>query len=144
MNKLIRHICFFLAFFMILALPANAAENAGSRASNYFMSTSVYLYKTSDTSFEVWFEAAAVDIMEEIGASEIKVQRSSDGANWTTMKTYSMDTYSNMTDCNTGIHTDCVTYTGTRGYYYRAYITLYARNSSGTGILYRYTSSIRL
>lgn len=144
MKQLSKYICFVLIAAMILTTPAYAAEVSTPRASNYFLSSCVYLYKISDTKFEVWFEVAALGIMDEVGASVIKVQRSSDGENWTTMKTYTKETYSQMICENTGTHTDCVSYTGTQGYYYRAYIILYAKNSSGTGELYRYTSPIRL
>ena len=144
MKKLFRYACGFLAILMILAVPAHAAGSANSRASSFFVSTSVYLYKLTDTTFEAWFEAAGVGIMDEIGASEIRIQRSLNQENWTTVKTYTKDAYSNLIDTNTGMHTDCITYTGTRGYYYRAYITLYAKNSNGTGVLYRYTSAIKL
>lgn len=82
--------------------------------------------------------------MTELGASIIKVQRSSDGANWTTMKTFYKEDYSQMICTNTVCHAAYVTYTGTRGYYYRAYIELYAKNSSGTGIMPEYTSTIQL
>lgn len=144
MKRLFRYVCGFLTVAMVLSMTAHAAENIGSRASSYFVSTSVYLYKVSNATFEVWFEAAGVGIMDEIGASTIRIQRSSDQENWTTVKTYTKDSYSHLIDTNTGMHADCVTYTGTQGYYYRAYITLYAKNSNGTGLLYRYTSVIKL
>jgi hypothetical protein len=128
-----------LAMVIILAVPAQAAD---ARSSSFFTRSSVYLYETSGTTFQAWFEVTAVRTMDKIGAKEIKIQRSSDNENWTTMKTYSMDDYSNMICENTVGHAACVTYTGTRGYYYRAYITLYAKDSTGTGTWTRYTSSI--
>lgn len=145
MKRFIKCVCFFLAILTLVANPALAAENVEPRASSYFMASSVYLWKTTGTTFEVWFDVTAVGGMDELGAKTIKVQRSSDNETWTTMKTFSKDDYySQMIDEDTCHHANCVTYTGTAGYYYRAYIVLYAKNSSGTGEVYRYTASIKL
>ena len=144
MKRFSRIVCMLLAVVMVFAAPAAAIENENSRASNFFMSSDVYLYQTTSTQFRVWFEVSALGGMDKLGASEIKVQRSSDNENWTTMKTYTMDSYSNMICENTGAHASYVTYTGQTGYYYRAKITLYAENSSGFGEWDRTTSSILL
>ena len=144
MKRFSRLICMMLAAAMLLAIPAAAAENAEPRASSFFMSTDVYLYQTSSTQFQAWFEVSALYPMDKVGASEIKIQESSDDENWTTVKTFSMAYYSNMIDENSGAHASYVTYTGTTGKYYRAKITLYAENSTGFGERIRYTSSILL
>lgn len=144
MKRFSRLICMMLAAVMLLAIPAAASENAEPRASSFFGSTDVYLYKTSSTQFQAWFEVSALYTMDKVGASEIKIQESSDDENWTTVKTFSMAYYSNMIDENSGAHASYVTYTGTTGKYYRAKITLYAENSTGVGERIRYTSSILL
>lgn len=130
MRRLTRCICVILVLASLFTIPAVAAEQ---RSSDFFMCSSVYLWKISDTQFEVWFDVTAVQSMAELGASEIKVQRSTDKENWTTMQTYKKANYSQMIDTNTVAHADCVTYTYTSGYYYRAIVVLYAKNSSGTG-----------
>ena len=144
MKRFSRIVCILLVVVMVLATPAAAVENGNARASNYFASHSVYLYQTTSTQFEAWFEVTALGGMDKLGASEIKIQRSSDGSTWTTMKTYSMSSYTNLICENTGFHASYITYTGQAGYYYRAKITLYAENSSGVGEWIRYTSSIQL
>lgn len=144
MKRLSKLICMLLAATMLLAFPAAAAENAEPRASSFFMSSDVYLYQTSSTQFEAWFEVSALGIMDKVGASEIKIQESSDGENWTTVKTYSKSSYTNLIREDSGVHSSYVTYTGTTGNYYRAKITLYAENSTGFGERIRYTSSILL
>ena len=141
MKSLKRYTCFLLIAALLLATPVFAAE---PRASDYFLSSSVYLHKTSGTTFEAWFEVNCLSIMDEVGASVVKIQRSSDGVNWTTMRTYNKESYTSMTDTNTSAHYSCVSYTGTAGYYYRAFIILYAKKGNGTGEVYRYTASIKL
>lgn len=144
MKRFSRMISLLLAVVMALAIPAAAMENENARASSFFGSSDVYLYKTSSTKFQAWFEVSALYTMDEVGASEIKIQESSDGENWTTVKTCTMANYSNLVCENTGAHASYVSYTGTVGKYYRAKITLYAKNSTGTGYWTRYTSSIQL
>ena len=82
--------------------------------------------------------------MTELGASEIQVQRSTDERNWTTVRTYYKANYSQMTDTNTASYANCVSYTATTGYYYRAVVTLYARNSSGSGYMQEVTATLNL
>lgn len=139
MKQFIKCICLVLSLVMLLAVPAQAAD---ARSSSFFARSSVYLYETSSTTFQAWFDVTGMRTMDKIGAKEIKIQRSSDNENWTTMKTYSMADYPSLICENTAAHSACVTYTGTSGYYYRAYITLYAKDSTGTGTWTRYTSSI--
>ena len=144
MKRFSRLICMMLAAVMLLAIPAAAAENAEPRASSFFGSTDVDLYKTSSTQLQAWFEVSALYTMDKVGASEVKIQESSDGENWTTVKTCTMANYSNLICENTGFHASYISYTGITGKYYRAKITLYAENSTGVGERIRYTSSILL
>jgi len=135
-----RSICVILVIAMMLAVPVLAETETAVTpyASSYFISYCAYLYKTTGTTFEVWFEVVARSGMDELGVSEIKVQRSADGNNWTTMRTYTPEYYPQMICEDTGAHGDCVTYTGTAGYQYRAYITFYAKNSGGYAKRYVY------
>lgn len=140
MKRLLQCISLLLVMAMLMTIPAFAA--GAPKASYYFTRLSTYLEKTSGTTFDVWFDVTATGIMDEVGVSSIKIQRSSDKSSWTTVKTFLKENYSQMTDDNTAAHADCVTYTGTTGYYYRAKVTFYAENSSGTGEYVMYTSTI--
>lgn len=142
MKRFTQLACLILIFSMVLAIPVFAAET-GTRASDYFMASSCYLYIISNTEFEVWFDVTSIRMMDELGASEIKVQRSTDKQNWSTVQTYSKEDYPQMICTNTGSHADCVTYSSAEsGYYYRAMVTLYAKNSTGIAEYIRYTSYI--
>lgn len=142
MKRFARYICMLLVLTMMLAIPALAAESAVTRASSFFGGSSVYLCNVSGNSFEAWFDVTAVRTMDAIGAKIIKIQRSSDGVNWTTVKTCSKDNYLYLVDYNTVTHGAGVSYTGTSGYYYRAYIQLYAKSGVDTATMDRYTSKI--
>lgn len=144
MKRVTQAICLILILSMALAIPAFAAE-ASTWASNYFMSYSHYLWKVSDTHFEVWFDVVAIRGMDELGASEIKVQRSSDGVNWETVQTYSKADYPNMICYDTGAHSSYVNYYDAEpGYYYRGRVDYYAKRGNGMASNTKYTSSITM
>lgn len=144
MKRFIRIVCFIMVATVLLTTGAMAAENENQRASNYFGSYSVYLHKISSTQFQAWFEVVAVAGMQKLGARTIEIQRSTNKVNWTTVATYEMEDYSSMTASNTSFHDGYVTYTYTSGYYYRAYVELYAKNSNGTAVYDAYTSYLDL
>lgn len=143
MKRFTQLVCLLLVCSMILAVPAFAAEST-TRASNYFGETSCYLWKTSSTEFQVWFDVTAIKTMEELGTSVIIVQRSSDTENWENMKTYYKEDYGQMICKNTVAHASYVTYTATPGYYYRAYVKFYAKLDNGTAVYPDYTSYIKM
>lgn len=144
MKKLTKSICLIVALTILLSVPVSAAENSAPKASNYFAASSTYLWKANSTTFEAWFEITAVAGMDELGVESIKIQRSSDRENWTTMYTYKSELYPHLIATDTGYHSGYVTYTGSPGYYYRAIVTYYAKNGTGTAYSTKYTSSMLL
>lgn len=141
MKRFLKGICLMLAMSLLLSVPAFAApqQEAGTYSSSYFSMTDQYLWRVSDTEVQVWFEVVAVRGMDQLGTSLIKVQRSTDRTNWETMQTYTPEDYPQMLCPNTGMHADCVTYTYTSGYYYRAFVTFYASRDNGIGKFSMYT-----
>lgn len=144
MKRFTLFLCLLFVLSSVLVMPALAEEASDARSSSYFMSSSVYLWKTTGSQFQAWFEVTGMSTMTKIGTSEIKIQRSTDKENWTTVATYSMDDYSQMVKSNSVYHEGYVTYTYTTGYYYRAKVTLYAKNSSGAAYMTEYTSYLDL
>lgn len=142
MKRFVRCAYFVLAIVMVLTVPVFATESTVPKSSSFFMKSSVYLCNVSGNSFEAWFDVTGTGTMDAIGANFIKIQRSSDGINWTTVRTCAKENYLYLVDYNTVLHGAGVSHTGTGGYYYRAYIQLYAKNSSGYGTMDRYTSAI--
>lgn len=143
MKRFSRMMCLFLSVAMLLAIPAHAAEAGNSRASSYFGSSAVYLYRTTGSSFQAWFEVTCVRTMDQVGAKEIKIQRSEDNVNWSTVYTFTMnDHYSTLIRENKAGHMACVNYTGSHGCYYRAYYKLYAKDETGSGTWARYSEVI--
>lgn len=146
MKKLMRIVCLVLAVSLLLAVPAYAESTVEPRESAFFASYGTDLYKASSTSFEVWFDVNSnAAMMDVLGVSEIVVYRSADQQSWTQMRTYDMEDYSEMTDTYCFSHTGYVTYNyATTGYYYRARVTFYAKDSRGTGMRDVYTEILRM
>ena len=141
MKRFLRCVCLVLAMTLCLSVPAfaAAAPEAGTYSSAYFAVTDQYLWRVSDTEVQVWFEVIAMRGMEQLGTSLIKVQRSTDQSNWETMQVYTPEDYPQMLCPNTGAHSECVSYTYTSGYYYRAFVTFYATRNGGIGKFSMYT-----
>lgn len=131
MKRFVKCLCLILALSLFLAIPV-AAEEAAPYGSRFFGSRDAYLWRTSDTSFQAWFEVTAVRGMTQLGAEYIDIERSSDGVNWRVVKTYDRDDFSNLIAYNTGNHCSYVTFNEMEpGYQYRMYVELYAKDSSG-------------
>lgn len=146
MKKFTRFAAMILVLSLVLAIPAYAESTIEPRGSAFFASYGTDLYKTSSSSFQIWFDVTAnATRMDVLGVSEIIVYRSADQQSWTKMRTYDMEDYPQMVGQNTTAHIDYVTYNyATTGYYYRAYVTFYAKNSTGIGERDVYTEIIRM
>lgn len=142
MKRFTRSVCVILALVLLLSAPAYAASVVTPRGSSFFMSYDPFIYQETSTKLQIWFDVVAVRTMDELGVSYIELQRSPDGRNWTTVKTYDPEDYPQMICENTGFHMDCVTYNAEAGYYYRAREIFYAKNSTGIGELDDYTSIV--
>lgn len=134
MRRFTRCICLILVLASMMTMPAFASEEMDNRASNYFAFSSAYFNVLSGSKFEIWFDVTATGLMDELGASKIELERSSDGVNWTPVKTFYKASYPSMMDPDdvSGAYSGYVTYTYTSGYYYCATVTLYAKQGNGT------------
>lgn len=131
MKQLIKFLCLILVMSFCLAIPI-AAEEATPYASSYFGSRDAYLWRTSSTSCEAWFEVTAVRGMAELGALRVDIEESSDGVNWYVVESYERADYSNLIKYNTSNHTTYVTFNEMEpGYQYRMYVELFAKDSNG-------------
>lgn len=142
----IEKISILLVCSLLLAVPAQAASTVEPRGSAFFSSYITDLYKTSSSSFQIWFDVVSnVHRMDELGITEIILYRSADKQTWSRMRTYTVEYHPHMIARNTTSHDGYVTYNyGTTGYYYTAYIIFYAKNSTGIGERYVYTEILQM
>lgn len=143
MKRIIRAVSVLLSVIMLLTVPI-LAEESGTYSSIFFSSYDSEIYNTSFRNIEIWFDVVGNGEMQEIGASCIELERSSDGTNWTVVQTFLPEDYPQMICRNTSMNYDCVTCKGSYGYYYRAHVTCYAKNSRGQGYMNDYSETIYL
>lgn len=141
MKKFVRIISIILLLVTIITIPTYALDQEG-RASLYFSSYRAYCYLASSTTLEVNFTVVGAGVMDEIGASQILVQQSTDQTNWTTVRTFSRYYDSGMIDTDAAYHGTTLSCTVDSGYYYRAYVTFYAKRDSGYGEKNYYTEIV--
>lgn len=143
MKRFTRCVCLVLIVALLAAVPVCADDGITPYSSSFFMCYDTYLYAVSSTTtttrFQVVFDVTALGTMYELGTNYIEIQRSSDGQNWTVMRTCTPSDYPQMLEYNTFTHVDYISYTGTKGYYYRAYVEFYAKNSTGQGSMSDWT-----
>ena len=146
MKRSFKILCLLLCLSLLLAVPVHARESAEPRGSRFFSSYLTMLYKTALNSFEIWFDVDAnAPVMDEIGATMIELYESADGEHWTLVQVYDAEDYPHMIDYNTSSHTGHVTYYYARpGYYYVAYVTYYAKNSTGIGKNFEFTQIMQM
>lgn len=136
-----RIISILMAVVLFLAIPV-CAEESDIYSSIYFASYDSAIYNTTGRTLEIWYDVVGNGSMAEIGVSCIELERSSNNSDWTVIKTYLPEDYPQMICENTVINYDCVSYLGTYGYYYRAYVTFYAKNSRGEGYRNEYSETV--
>lgn len=146
MRKFNHIVAIILIVSLAFAIPAYAESTVEPKGSAFFGSYGTDLYETSATSFQIWFDVDAnAATMQELGVSEIVLYRSADRQSWSQIKLYQKGVYPQMIEYNTCSHTGYVPYNfATSGYYYRARVTFYAKNSTGIGERDVYTEIIKM
>lgn len=141
MKKIIRVISTILIVVLFSSLTTYA-EESNTYSSIFFASYDSEIYNVSNRTIEIWFDVVGNGAMDEIGVSSIEVERSSNNRDWTVVKTFLPENYPQMICEDTGIAYDYVSYTGSYGYYYRAFVTFYAKNSRGRGYTDQYSETV--
>ena len=143
MKKLFKVICVILAIVSIPSMSV-CADESGTYASAFFASYDSSIRHPSGNAIQIWFDVVGNGGMDEIGVSSIELERSSDGNSWSSVKIYLPEDYPQMICEDTSIAYNYVPYYGTYGYYYRAFVTFYAKNSRGVGYMYEYSETLYL
>ena len=133
-----RMIALLLIVAMSLPTTVSAVE---PRASDYLDSYQAYVYPAGNGEIQVWFNVTADDYMDDVGALWIEVYESSDNSTWTYKKTYRHTAYPELLDQNDIYHSGHVTYQGTVGKYYKAYVCIWAGKDGGGDTRYFWTSA---
>lgn len=137
-SSLIRLVAMIMIMAVLVPFDASATtvETVDPRASYYLDTYNAYVYMPGGGDVRVYFNAMGTDYMDELGALSIEIYEcstnSSNVNDWTWKATFKHNTTSGMLSYNDDYHSGYVTYDGTVGKYYRAYVCIWGGNN-GTG-----------
>lgn len=144
MVQLKKRIALLLSITMILTFAFGTFTTASARASDYFDSYVAYITKNSDKTITVDFTANATGTMTTLGASSIQIQKSTTSG-WSTVYTFTTSNTTGLQKSSAVTYTKAFTTPDTfSAGTYRAYVTFYAKNSSGSENKYYTTSSVTI
>ena len=138
----IRLVAIVVIVSLTLPVYANAAsiETVQPRASDYLDSYNTYICAMGNGKLQIWYTVVGDDDMDEIGVLSILLYESTDKTNWTHVKTYSHENYSSMLIEDDWAHSSYVSYNGTAGKYYKAYVCIWAGKNGSGDTRYMWTS----
>ena len=138
-----RLFCLLCALIVMIGLPADGfAAEVEPRASDYIGYTCVRAVAAGFGKVRIEVEVNATDMMEEVGASEIFIYKQNSSGTYDLVYTYVKDVYPQMIVENSFFGYVDVTYRGTAGCRYFAYVGCYAKDSNGSETLFFQTNSV--
>ena len=137
-KRLIQIIALLLIVAFIVPSTTLASENQ-TRASDYLSSYNTYIYPAALGKVQVWFTVTGINYMDEIGTLRIQLYESTDGENWTWVKTFKHTTSTGMLGYDKVYHSGHVEYSGTIGRYYKAYVCIWAGKDGDGDTRYMWT-----
>lgn len=141
-KSLLTRLLILVLVFAMVCPYVSAAE----QASYYLDSYNAYMYDAGNGRVRVYFHVQGTDYMDEIGALKIKIYESDDDdpdGDWTWKKTFTHDRTSGMLEEDDHYHSGYVSYSGTKGMYYQAYVCVWAGVDGDGDNRYFWTDIIR-
>lgn len=121
------------------AVFAAVPDEVQPLASNYLTSYTSYVGSVGGGKVQVWFRVTGTGYMADIGTTIIRLYESTDNENWTRVKTFLYEDYSNMLSHNDSHHMSYVEYQGVAGRYYKAYVCIWAGDETTGDARYMWT-----
>ena len=130
-------VCVLLLSNTVGAVQVDAAQ---PRASAYLTSYNTYICAMGSGKLQIWYTVVGDTDMDEIGVLSIQLYESSDKTNWTWKKTFLHENYASMLIEDDFVHSSYVSYNGTAGKYYKAYVCIWAGKNGSGDTRYMWTS----
>ena len=140
-GQLLRKFVLVISVVILFSISAQAFA-AEPRATYYIESQGGSITRGTDNIFTIHYTVSANRVMDRIGVYYIQIQRSTDQENWTPESTLHSSSYPEWMNENSMGNMGSTTYSGTRGYYYRAKIGFLAKIGSDSETTYKYTNTI--
>jgi len=116
---------------LLIMLILSVSTIASAEASNYFISYCSSIKAEGNGKILISFEVFGTGKMTSIGVTEIEVQKKV-GTSWVYDRTLTSSSYPSFLTSNSSSYFSQVRITGVTGTQYRAILTFYAANSSGS------------
>ena len=136
-------LCLVVSLMVPGYASAVAIDEVQPYASNYLDMYNAYVCAMGSGKIQIWFTVVGDTTMDEIGTLKIMLYESSDNKNWTWKKTYLHENYASMLAEDTYVHSSYVSYNGTAGKYYKAYVSIWAGKNGSGDTRYMWTASER-
>lgn len=139
----IKLISLIVAICLIVPCTASAfsTESGQSRASAYLTSYNSYVCAMGGGDLQIWFTVVGDKDMDDIGTLRIMLYESSNNSTWTWVDTFLHEDYESMLGHDDYFHSSYVSYDGTAGKYYKAYVCIYAGIGNNGDTRYMWTAS---
>lgn len=133
-----------ISAIVALALCFNAvAASAAVYSSDYFSIATAHVEAISAHRIKVSLSITAAGLMSKLGASQIDILESTNGgASWRTVKSYTPEEIPAMMSSGSKYFEAPVIFAGIAGREYKALITCYAENSTGSSSRVCKTNSV--
>ena len=140
-----RYIAFVLVFAMLLPVAVSAAEPIQPRGSLYLSNYGAYVYLPGNGEVRVYFNVMGTRYMDELGVLTIQIYECSTDSSylddWTWKTTFRHNTTPGMLSYNDDYHSGYVSYQGTQGKYYKAYVCVWGGKKGNGDTRYFWTSA---
>lgn len=124
-------VAFVLTLTMLIPMAC-----AAPRASDFFAGTDAVAYAEEDGEILIEADVLATGIMDEIGVKSITIYEKQSDGYYDAVRTYTRYNTSGMISRNDVEHFKSLTYQGTVGKKYYAEVAFYAKDETGSEILY--------
>ncbi len=141
--RIVKLFALFLTLVFLIPTTTFAAEpeQLMPRASYYLMGYQTYVCPVGNGEVQVWYDVIGAGTQDELGTLRIMIYESSDNQNFTWKKTFLHEDYSSMLAYNTSSHMSYVSYQGTAGKYYKAYVCIWGGKDGKGDTRYLWTSA---
>lgn len=143
-NKaIVRMIACVLIITMIIPMGVSAA--AEPRASDYLSAYNAYVYLPGDGEVRVYFNVQGTTTLDELGSLVIQIYECSTNSSnlndWEWKTAFTHDSTPGMLGYDDFYHSGYVSYQGTPGKYYRAYVCIWGGKDGDGDTRYFWTSA---
>ena len=144
-RTMMRLLALVLAVAMVLPVLGNAeaTQTAQPRANTHIHDYDATVQAKGSGKIQAYYKVWGMGTMTDIGAETVQIYESTDGTNWTWKKSFRYINIPELMGHGVSEYEYTLDYQGVTGRYYKAHVTLLARNASGEETRIFFTAQTR-